>query len=130
MNTKRLSILFAFFMFAVAMMTFDRERNITCLADWSAGKQKSKAVGERGRTMEEDLLARCAGKLIPYSEWNDAKAKAKNPTFEINRMSSEFRNRQMYELLARAVNKGERVFAIVGRNHIPMQAPALNCALK
>ena len=47
----------------------------------------------------------------------------------INRASSEFRNRHMYAVLAGAARSGERVFAVVGRNHVPMQAPALACAL-
>jgi hypothetical protein len=51
-------------------------------------------------------------------------------TNEINRMSSEYRNRHMYEVLAKAALRGERVFAVVGGNHVPMQEPALRCALK
>ena len=51
-------------------------------------------------------------------------------TNEINRRSSEFRNRNMYEMLAKKVLEGRRVFAVVGRNHVPMQAKALRCAFK
>lgn len=51
-------------------------------------------------------------------------------THAVNRASSEFRNRHMYEELSRAVLSGERVFAVVGRNHVPMQVPALECALE
>jgi len=51
-------------------------------------------------------------------------------TNEINRMSSEYRNRHMYEVLAKAALEGKRVFAVVGGNHVPMQEPALRCALK
>jgi len=51
-------------------------------------------------------------------------------TNEINRMSSEYRNRYMYEVLAKAALEGKRVFAVVGGNHVPMQEPALRCALK
>lgn len=51
-------------------------------------------------------------------------------TNEINRMSSEYRNRHMYEVLAKAALAGQRVFAVVGGNHVPMQEPALRCALK
>lgn len=47
----------------------------------------------------------------------------------INAASSEARNVHMYRLLARATRSGERVFAVVGRNHVPMQAEALRCAL-
>lgn len=47
----------------------------------------------------------------------------------INAASSEVRNAHMYRLLSRAALSGERVFAVVGRNHVPMQAEALRCAL-
>lgn len=51
-------------------------------------------------------------------------------TNEINKMSSEYRNWHMYQVLAKAVLGGGRVFAVVGGNHIPMQEPALRCALE
>lgn len=47
----------------------------------------------------------------------------------LNRASSAARNRHMYRLLAETTRSGERVFAVVGRNHVPMQAEALRCAL-
>ncbi|AKQ44894.1 hypothetical protein TH63_03480 [Rufibacter radiotolerans] len=50
-------------------------------------------------------------------------------TNEINRLNSENRDRYMYRLLSQAVLKGEKVLAVVGRNHVPMQADALKCAL-
>lgn len=48
-------------------------------------------------------------------------------TNDVNRASSSFRNRHMVTLLADAVNAGERVFAVVGRNHVPLQANAIRC---
>jgi hypothetical protein len=50
-------------------------------------------------------------------------------TNDINRLSSEFRNRHMVQVIAREVLRGERVFAVVGRDHVPAQALALRCAL-
>ncbi|QIX60114.1 hypothetical protein FY528_01610 [Hymenobacter lutimineralis] len=50
-------------------------------------------------------------------------------TNDINRASSEFRNLYMYRLIADKARAGQRVFAVVGRNHVPAQAPALDCAL-
>lgn len=47
----------------------------------------------------------------------------------INRADSNNRNRHMAQLLTEAARSGQRVFALVGRNHVPMQAPALACAL-
>lgn len=51
-------------------------------------------------------------------------------TNEINTLSSDYRDVYMYNLLADHVNKGERVFAVVGRNHVPLQIPALKCAIR
>ncbi|WP_242920484.1 hypothetical protein [Pontibacter liquoris] len=51
-------------------------------------------------------------------------------TNEINSRSSEFRNLHMYRLLTNAVLRGEKVLAVVGRNHVPMQAQAIRCALQ
>jgi hypothetical protein len=50
-------------------------------------------------------------------------------THRLNRDSSELRNRNMFEVLTASVRAGNRVFAVVGRNHVPMIAPALRCAL-
>ena len=46
-----------------------------------------------------------------------------------NRASSTFRNRHMARILADAIVRGERVFAVVGRDHVPAQAPAIRCFL-
>jgi hypothetical protein len=66
--------------------------------------------------------------------WFDPLKKSKDTggifTNEINKRSSEFRNLYMYQSLAKKVLEGKRVFAVVGRNHVPMQALALKCALK
>lgn len=51
-------------------------------------------------------------------------------TNEVNRMSSEYRDLHMYRALAGAALAGERVFAVVGRDHVPAQSRALKCALK
>jgi hypothetical protein len=51
-------------------------------------------------------------------------------TNEINQMSSGYRDLHMYTVLSRAALEGKRVFAVVGRNHVAMQAEALRCALK
>lgn len=51
-------------------------------------------------------------------------------TNDVNRASSGYRDLHMARLLAEAVASGERVFAVVGRNHVPLQAPAIRCALR
>ena len=48
----------------------------------------------------------------------------------INRADSANRDRHMFGLISGAVKSGEKVFVVVGRNHVPMIAPALDCALR
>jgi hypothetical protein len=38
-------------------------------------------------------------------------------THRVNRDSSEFRNRNMFDVLTASVRAGNRVFAVVGHNH-------------
>jgi hypothetical protein len=67
------------------------------------------------------------------SDWFDPQKSAVNTggkfTNEINRASSEFRDLYMYRTLAAKAQAGQRVFAVVGRDHVPAQAAALDCAL-
>jgi hypothetical protein len=48
----------------------------------------------------------------------------------INRTDSMNRDRHMVRQLVAAARAGRRVFVVVGRNHVPMQAPSLDCALR
>lgn len=51
-------------------------------------------------------------------------------TNDINKLSSSFRNIYMFGQLAALTNKGERVLAVVGRNHVAAQSDALKCAIR
>ncbi|WP_158913140.1 hypothetical protein [Caulobacter sp. S45] len=48
----------------------------------------------------------------------------------INREENMLRNREMYYLLGRELIMGQKVLAVVGRNHVPLQAPALACLVR
>jgi hypothetical protein len=50
-------------------------------------------------------------------------------TYAVNRASSHFRNVHMVRVLTARVLAGERVFGVVGRNHVPMQRAAIDCVL-
>lgn len=49
---------------------------------------------------------------------------------DVNRASSALRDVHMYQTLAASWKPGARIFAEVGRDHIPAQAAALRCALR
>lgn len=65
------------------------------------------------------------------SDWFDPLKKSKDTggvfTNDINSHSSNFRDIYMYELISRFLHEGRKVFAVVGRNHVPMQSKALQC---
>ncbi|TPE42881.1 TraB/GumN family protein [Pontibacter mangrovi] len=65
-----------------------------------------------------------------FDPLKDGKETGGNFTNEINTHSSDFRNLHMYRILTEAVQQGERVLAVVGRNHVPMQAEAIRCELE
>ncbi|MBY4637912.1 hypothetical protein K5P26_12255 [Sphingopyxis sp. XHP0097] len=79
-------------------------------------------------------------RLWPGRRWQDAEARWFSPTADdeetggvvmgaINRADSSIRDRHFVRLLAEAMRAGERPFVVVGRNHVPMIAPALTCAV-
>lgn len=65
------------------------------------------------------------------SNWFDPLQESENTggifTNDVNRYSSNYRNFHMYELITGLLRNNKRVFAVVGRNHIPMQSKALQC---
>lgn len=105
-------------------------------------QQSSTLPGSPGLIRSIDELEESFWKYWNYPHlWSGARPEWFNPyyesartggvfTNEIARASSEFRNRHMYRVLTEAVRDGHRVFAVVGRDHVPMQAPALRCALE
>jgi hypothetical protein len=48
----------------------------------------------------------------------------------VNRADSSNRNRHLLQSLRDAVAAGQRPFVLLGRNHVPMLAPALDCTLR
>ncbi len=67
---------------------------------------------------------------LPQSFFDPAKSgTAALFTNDLSELSSTFRNIYMVQKLAKEVYAGKRVFAVVGRNHVPLQAAALDCAI-
>ncbi|MFQ5527192.1 MAG: hypothetical protein ACE5GX_13135 [Thermoanaerobaculia bacterium] len=75
---------------------------------------------------------------FPLAWWNPPEAwfnpatsgRSGGVVTRISRAAAAFRDRVMVEKILEEVGRGERVFAVVGRGHLPMQAPALRCALE
>ncbi len=88
----------------------------------------------------DDLQAAYARHVDAPADWRDAPAAWFDPGADdaatggrfmaaANRASSTFRDRHMASTLAEVVGRNQRVFALVGRDHVAAQAPALRCAL-
>jgi hypothetical protein len=118
-----------------------------------SGETLAAAVGKLlGRVRE---MAAAAGQPLPFGDigglqsrfqhywpgrdWKTADARWFSPTADdaetggvfagrINRADSANRDRHMAALLSRAAAESRRPIAVVGRNHVPMLAPQLDCA--
>jgi hypothetical protein len=86
-------------------------------------------------------LDAAARKYWPNRDWRTLPADWFSPSADdkttggvflgaINRADSANRDRHMFGLISDAVKSDEQVFVVVGRNHVPMIAPALDCGLK
>ena len=64
-----------------------------------------------------------------FDPLGDSKATGGIFTNDINRLSSEYRNYAMYSKIVEQLKQGKKVMAVVGRNHVPMQAEAIKCAI-
>jgi hypothetical protein len=61
--------------------------------------------------------------------WFDPQLRNNRLTNQLALLSTTYRNVYMVEILARHINNGERVFAVVGRNHVPLQINAIKYAV-
>ncbi|WP_298760457.1 hypothetical protein [uncultured Psychroserpens sp.] len=68
------------------------------------------------------------------SNWFDPLSDSKRTggifTNDINKRSSYYRDIHMYQLISKLLGDNKKVFAVVGRNHVPMQAEAIKCECK
>jgi hypothetical protein len=61
--------------------------------------------------------------------WFDPQLKDDRFTNQLSLLSTNYRDVYMVAILTKYVNDGERVFAVVGRNHIPLQINAIKYAV-
>lgn len=136
-----------FFVLREAVRLRDREHLTPGALEGAVGTLLSRLAGMTAGTGVELPFTDLAGLRTAYggywadgSDWRAAPSAWFDPLADdaatggrfmaaINAASSEVRNVHMYRVLARAALSGDRVFALVGRNHVPMQAGALRCAL-
>jgi hypothetical protein len=84
-------------------------------------------------------LSTAAGKQWPGLDWRSLPSNWFTPGHgpaeakflpAINTAVSEARNLHMVRVFTAAAQRGGRVFVVVGRNHVPMIAPALECEMR
>jgi hypothetical protein len=136
-----------FFTLREAARLRDREQRVGARLDeaMAAMLAKAAALGQSaGVAMpftDIDGLQEAFAAHWPGRDWRTADAGWFSPLADdaktgglfmaaINRADSANRNRHMARLFAAAVEAGERPFVVVGRNHVPMIAPVLDCALR
>jgi len=68
-------------------------------------------------------------RVVPEDWFDPVISRPESYTNRISRQLSEFRDRYMVKLLIREVERGNRVFAVVGGSHVIMQERALRAAL-
>jgi hypothetical protein len=103
----------------------------------SALLQRAAAMGLPVATLD-DLQATYARHFTSPADWREVPIRWFDPRTDdaetgglfmaaANRASSHHRDRHMAHVIAEAARRGERVLAVVGRDHVPKQAPALRC---
>jgi hypothetical protein len=136
-----------FFLLREATRLRDREGLSGAALDQAAGQliqRSAQLAGGAGLTLPVTDLATldaAVRRYWPDRDWRTLPADWISPGADdartggvflgaINRSDSMSRDRHMVRQLVEAVQAGNRVFVVVGRNHVPMQRPALDCALR
>lgn len=84
-----------------------------------------------------ELIAACARRLPALRHWSEVPQEWFDPVFErppvftneIARRTSDLRDAWVVALLTGRVERGERVFAVMGASHVVVQEPALRARL-
>ena len=63
------------------------------------------------------------------ASWFDPQANHDRITNQLAVLSTEYRDVYMVKVLSESVNNGEKVFAVVGRNHVPLQIKAIKYSI-
>lgn len=83
----------------------------------------------------KELDAACGRLFKGLKDWREIPESYFDPTKDgqfTNDLANEsgwFRDRHIFKLLVARAQKGERVFAVIGASHVPVQEPALKAAL-
>ncbi len=89
------------------------------------GKETAiKSIDQLAAVFEQSFGKEMAWWEAPAS-WFDPQEKDGRITNQLAVLSTEYRDVYMVKVLSESINKGERVFAVVGRNHVPLQINAL-----
>lgn len=97
----------------------------------------SKMLGKELAISHPDALApafkKYFGNTLNWWEapvsWFDPQLKDKRFTNQLALLSTSYRDIYMVGILAKHIDNGERVFAVIGRNHVPLQINAIKYAV-
>ena len=95
-------------------------------------KMLGKEISIKSIDQLEVAFGQLFGKEIAWWQapgtWYDPQEESNRVTNKLAMLSTEYRDVYMVKVLSESIAKGEKVFAVVGRNHIPLQANALKYA--
>lgn len=83
-----------------------------------------KSIAQLQTTFEQTFGKETAWWDAP-ANWFDPRGEDGRITNQLALLSTEYRNVYMVKILSESIVKGEKVFAVVGRNHVPLQINAI-----
>lgn len=93
-----------------------------------AAETKVKSISDLGEAFEKHFQTELRWWQLPAS-WFDPQIDDPRFTNKLATLSTEYRDIYMVSLLSEHIKQGENVFAVVGRNHVPLQANAIRYAV-
>jgi hypothetical protein len=94
-----------------------------------------KTLGAKDPATVADLDKACARLFPGLKDWRQVPDDWFDPTRsdqftnEAQNVSGNFRDRHIFDVLVKRAQAGERVFAVIGASHVPVQEPALVAVL-
>ena len=105
-------------------LTIEITKMITAVAQMLGRDISIKSIDELAIVFEQNFGKETAWWEAPAT-WFDPQEDNVRVTNQLAVLSTEYRNVYMVKVLSESINKGEKVFAVVGRNHVPLQIKAI-----
>lgn len=105
-------------------LTIELTKMLSVVAKMLGKETAIKSIDQLAAVFEQTFGKEIAWWEAPTS-WFDPQEKENRITNQLAVLSTEYRDVYMVKVLSESINKGEKVFAVVGRNHVPLQIMAI-----